>query len=306
MYAPVTVPSMEYYTNEFLNEKPKIQDPELWELLAETKFEFGDCSTQASSIKNYIFSNTHEYSKVIAKRYIKQCMPYRSLFDRHDIQSQADFGLFQAIDSFQIGCGSSFKTHSFTRIRGSIIDGLRSLQDFPRIVSRIRRELKPLIQSLSHELGRLATIEEVAARYPHFMIADMHINEIVADILVRCNVYNQDSEACYESSDSSEITSKIELCFAKHRKAPDQPFDRMQRKETAHKVLAVLSEDATERSVIYCYFFLGFNSTKISEVLKLSQTWVSAKKESGLMKLRRAARKDQDLADEIRLLRTSS
>lgn len=277
---------------------PSITDVnELWK-----KFE----TTEDREIRDTLFFHYQErISKPQASRYARFSMPYRSLIDAEDIYRDADFGLLQAISTFKLDGGASFNTHAYTRVKGAIIDGIRSLQDFPRIISKVRRELAPLLESLTQELQRFATIEELAARYPHLVVSGISIYEIINDPLVRSSVFNQSASSSNDSEDSEEESlsnNAIEQQLIKMRDKGTQPYDRMQMGDVTQKILTLLNDDQYECSVIYCYFFLGMTSTDISKNRKISATWVSEKKLTGLAKLRREARRNKSFADELMAL----
>lgn len=246
--------------------------------------------------RNRIFFWYRPLAQKRARRYARNCMPYRSLIDPCDIKSDADMGLLKAIDTYQLGMGTKFESHAYVRINGSIIDGIRSLQEFPRIVAKIRRELTPILMMLSNELGHKATLDDVAAHYPQ-------LASMCRDPLVSASVFNQPvarKSHGDEESHSEEYEDSIEQQLIKTRSR--RTLDRMELSDTIATVLSALHEDAFERRVIYCYFFLGMTSTKISKTMRISPTWVSGKKSSGLQKLRKLARSDQDFADELRKL----
>ncbi len=246
--------------------------------------------------RNRIFFWYRPLAQKRAKRYARNCMPYRSLIDPCDIKSDADIGLLKAIDTFQLGMGTKFESHAFTRINGSIIDGIRGLQEFPRIVAKIRRELTPVLMALSNELGHKATLEDVVIYFPH-------LEHMCRDPLVSASVFNQPVSRKSSGDDeggSEEYEDSIEHQLIKTRSK--RTLDRMELSDTIEAVLSALHEDAFERRVIYCYFFLGMTSTKISKTMQISPTWVSGKKSSGLQKLRKLARTNQEFADELRKL----
>src|SRR6201985_627783 len=73
-------------------------------------------------------------------------------------------GLIGAIERFEPERGIKFETFAMTRIRGSIIDELRSLDWVPRSVRSRAREIETAQAKLEHELQRAPTEEELAAK----------------------------------------------------------------------------------------------------------------------------------------------
>lgn len=83
--------------------------------------------------------------------------------DTGDLVSAGVFGLMNAIDRFDPEQGAKFETYAIPRIRGAILDGLRSLDWVPRSVRSRSRQIQDAITALEHELGRTPTDDEIAA-----------------------------------------------------------------------------------------------------------------------------------------------
>ena len=81
-----------------------------------------------------------------------------------DLISYGLVGLIGAIERFEPERGIKFETFAMTRIRGSIIDELRSLDWVPRSVRSRAREIEVAQAKLEHELQRAPTEEELAAK----------------------------------------------------------------------------------------------------------------------------------------------
>jgi RNA polymerase sigma factor for flagellar operon FliA len=78
--------------------------------------------------------------------------------------TQAGFlGLLDAAEKFDENRGVRFRTYAELRIRGAILDSLRSLDWVPRSLRRLRRELQNMEDGLEARLGRVPSDEELAA-----------------------------------------------------------------------------------------------------------------------------------------------
>ena len=82
--------------------------------------------------------------------------------DQADLVSYGMFGLIDAIDKFDPARGNKFETYAITRIRGSIIDELRSIDWVPRSVRAKARAVEKTYAKLESELLRTPTDAEVA------------------------------------------------------------------------------------------------------------------------------------------------
>ena len=83
--------------------------------------------------------------------------------DQGDLVSYGIFGLIDAIDKFDTSRGVKFETYAITRIKGAIIDELRSIDWVPRSVRTKARRVEQAYASLEHRLLRTPTDVEVAA-----------------------------------------------------------------------------------------------------------------------------------------------
>src|SRR3954465_9214373 len=80
-----------------------------------------------------------------------------------DIISYGTIGLIQAVDRYDPSVGVKFETYAIRRIKGSILDAIRSLQSLSRDASRRARDLDHAYEELTQQLGRMPSNREVAA-----------------------------------------------------------------------------------------------------------------------------------------------
>src|SRR3981081_3690065 len=79
-----------------------------------------------------------------------------------DLISYGLVGVIGALERFEPERGIKFETFAMTRIRGSIIDELRSLDWVPRSVRSRAREIERANSKLEHKLQRAPTDEEMS------------------------------------------------------------------------------------------------------------------------------------------------
>ncbi|HOT81610.1 MAG TPA: sigma-70 family RNA polymerase sigma factor, partial [Microthrixaceae bacterium] len=80
-----------------------------------------------------------------------------------DLVSYGMFGLIDAIDKFEPDRGFKFETYAISRIKGAILDELRSIDWVPRSVRSKVRSVEKAFAKLEAREGRAPTDEEVAA-----------------------------------------------------------------------------------------------------------------------------------------------
>ncbi len=86
------------------------------------------------------------------------------LFDHEDAMQAGVLGLLRAIDAYRPDAAASFESYAILRIRGSILDAVRSLDSVGRAGREAARAIQGAIRDLQHELGRSPTEVEIAAR----------------------------------------------------------------------------------------------------------------------------------------------
>jgi RNA polymerase sigma factor for flagellar operon FliA len=83
--------------------------------------------------------------------------------DQSDLVSYGIFGLIDAIEKFDLDRGYKFETYAIARIKGAILDELRSIDWVPRSVRAKARSLEKAYAKLEADLHRTPTDEELAA-----------------------------------------------------------------------------------------------------------------------------------------------
>jgi len=115
--------------------------------------------TGAECLRNQLVEKYLPIVRFVAERLLAS-LPAFVEFD--DLHSMGLFGLFQAIDRFDPDRGVQFKTYCTTRIRGAILDELRSLDWVPRLVRIKAGRIDHTTRELQGKLGREPTFYEVA------------------------------------------------------------------------------------------------------------------------------------------------
>src|SRR3954468_8513863 len=82
--------------------------------------------------------------------------------DLDDLISAGVFGLMDAIDAFDLGRGVKFETYCVPRIRGAMLDELRTMDWVPRLVRSKASKLNEGLKTLKAKLGRSPNENELA------------------------------------------------------------------------------------------------------------------------------------------------
>ena len=97
--------------------------------------------------------------KYVANRIAMRLPPHIEL---DDLISVGVLGLIDAIDKYDASRGAKFKTYAEFRVRGAILDELRSMDWVPRSVRQKASALDGVVQKLQNELGRPPEDDEIA------------------------------------------------------------------------------------------------------------------------------------------------
>src|SRR3982751_173317 len=110
-------------------------------------------------LRNVLMERHYPLVRYIAERLL-QTLPKSIELD--DLVSAGLFGLMDAIRGFDPDRNIKFKTYCTTRIRGSILDQLRSQDWVPRLVRLKAGRIDKALQRLTGEYGREPTHTELA------------------------------------------------------------------------------------------------------------------------------------------------
>ncbi|MEA1951606.1 MAG: sigma-70 family RNA polymerase sigma factor, partial [Planctomycetota bacterium] len=103
-----------------------------------------------------------------------------------DLISAGIFGLMDAIDAFDLSRGVKFETYCVPRIRGAMLDELRTMDWVPRLVRSKASKLNAAIKSLETRLGRhpneieLAEQLEITVKELEKMIVDANAVNLIS------------------------------------------------------------------------------------------------------------------------------
>src|ERR1700682_3604405 len=81
-----------------------------------------------------------------------------------DLISAGVFGLMDAIEAFYLSRGVKFETYSVPRMRGAMLDELRTMDWVPRLVRSKHSKIEEARKALEAEFGRPPRPDEMAAK----------------------------------------------------------------------------------------------------------------------------------------------
>jgi RNA polymerase sigma factor FliA len=199
--------------------------------------------------------------------------------DRADLASYGLFGLIDAIEKFDPGRGFKFETYAISRIRGAILDELRSIDWVPRSVRAKARTIERVSATLENELRRSPDDAEVAAE------AGMTIGELArtrSEISFGSLVALDDSLAPTASDRTGSAT--VGDTVADRRYDPAEAFETDEMKHLLADAIGRMPERA--RCVFVLYYFEGLTLAQIGGILGVTESRVCQIHTNGLARLR--------------------
>jgi RNA polymerase sigma factor for flagellar operon FliA len=189
--------------------------------------------------------------------------------DTGDLVSAGVFGLMNAIDRFDPEQGAKFETYAIPRIRGAILDGLRSLDWVPRSVRSRSRQIQDAIAELEHQLGRTPTDEEIAAE---LQIEVAELEKWLAD--VAAGSVGPLDHVAMDSTPS-------------HSDAQTQPGSALEEGELREAMRAEISKlPEREQAVLVLYYDDGLTLAEIGDALGVTESRISQIHAKAVLQLR--------------------
>jgi RNA polymerase sigma factor for flagellar operon FliA len=181
-----------------------------------------------------------------------------------DLISAGVFGLMDAINAFDMNRGVKFETYCVPRIRGAMLDELRSMDWVPRLVRSKATKLNEAVKKLEAELGRSPNENELAE---YMGISLQELEKLITD----ANAVNLISlnKKWYETDSYKDVR---EIDILEDKKGED-PTRRVQKSDLMRLVTKGLNRN--ERLIIILYYYEELTMKEIGATLDLSESRVS-------------------------------
>jgi RNA polymerase sigma factor for flagellar operon FliA len=201
--------------------------------------------------------------------------------EESDLISYGLLGLISAIERFDPGREIKFETFAMTRIKGSIIDELRSLDWVPRSVRAKAREIEKANAKLEHQLHRAPTDAEIAAEL------DMSIDDFQGALTRISNSSVVALDELWTLSDASgDQVSLLDTIQDPDAVDPAQAMDVTETKDRLADAIARLPE--REKLVVALYYYENLTLREIGEVLGVTESRVSQLHTKAVLRLKSA------------------
>jgi len=185
--------------------------------------------------------------------------------DYEDLVGHGTVALVEAVDKYEPERGYKFSTYAAHKIKGAILDALRSMDFVSRPARKRMSQVAEVVTELRRELGRTATDEEVAQRM------GLSVPELY-------RIYRRGS-ATVVSLDALPMFDSDSEDLALAEAFPDanvaDPEEEAIKSELADTLASVLEElPERDQYILQLYYREGLTLREIGEVLGISESRV--------------------------------
>jgi RNA polymerase sigma factor for flagellar operon FliA len=241
-------------------ELESLSTEEIWELYRRARKGGSKAVDALEKLRNALMERHYPLVRYIAERLL-QTLPKSIELD--DLVSAGLFGLMDAIRGFDHARNIKFKTYCTTRIRGSILDQLRSQDWVPRLVRLKAGRIEKALQRLTGEYGREPTHAELASEL------DLQHDELSVEMQSASAKTMFSLSDKWEDRDEDSGIEKVDVL--EDRKSVD-PISELHRRDMLHFLTRSLTHK--ERFIIEQYYHVGHTMREIGEMLSLTESRV--------------------------------
>ena len=193
-----------------------------------------------------------------------------------DIAGYGVEGLISAIDRYSNDKNTKFETYAITRIRGTIIDKIRSQDWIPRGIRKRFKDIQQTSQLLQEKLGRQPSNQEIADQMElplekvEEAIAEMSKNSLMS---------------LYDKKGSSEDGVEIIDTIKDDRKA--EPLEKLEEQDVKKELQqALLRLPEREKVILTLYYHNNMTLKEIGEAIDVSESRVCQLHAQAIVKLK--------------------
>ena len=198
--------------------------------------------------------------------------------DEQDLVSYGLLGLISAIERFDPDREIKFETYAISRVKGAIIDELRSLDWVPRSVRTRAREIERAIAELEAKLGTAPDDAQIAAKIG---ISVDELEESLTDIS-RSSIAALDE--LWSPSAGGDQIALIDTIEDTSGPDPESSLEVTEMKEALGEAIARLPE--REKLVVTLYYYEELTLREIGEVLGVTESRVSQLHTKAVLRLK--------------------
>lgn len=257
------------FDNLGTSKQAKLSDVEVRKLWAELENDKTNKALRDKLVLQYI----HLIKYVVGR--LRISLP--ATITTEDMASYGVEGLLDAINKFQLSKNVKFETYALLRIRGSIIDRIRSLDWIPRGAQKRFKDVQKAISELQAKLGRAPNVKEIAQKLE------------LPEEKVRNTMLEMESNTLVSLHDRrGDATEGVELIDTLQDKQADDPLAKLENRDVKNELSRALSNlPERERMLLALYYHENMTLKEIGVTLKISESRVCQLHAQAIMKLRK-------------------
>jgi RNA polymerase sigma factor FliA len=198
--------------------------------------------------------------------------------DKEDLIHTAIIGLYDALGKFDEGRGIKFETYAVWRIKGAVLDELRSLDWASRSTRRRAREFDRAASQLEQRLGRSASEQEIASE---LKLPVSEYNRLIEEVRGATLLSLDQTVSLDDEHDLAGLAEAIE-----DPTAEDALLSLAERESKSLLLGAINGLLEQERLVLALYYYEEMTLKEIGETLSISESRVSQIHTKAIQRLR--------------------
>ena len=202
--------------------------------------------------------------KYVANRIAMRLPPH---IEVDDLISVGVLGLMDAISKYDSSRGAKFKTYAEFRVRGAILDELRSMDWVPRSIRQKASNVDKVVQKLQAKLRRPPEDEEVAKEM------DLSLDQFYDTLNETKSIPVFSLEDLGIAKETGEQQSLLDCLAGKADADPQTQIRLVELKEIIAKAIDTLPEK--ERLMVSLYYYEELTMKEIGAVLNITESRVS-------------------------------
>ena len=222
-----------------------------------------------------------EYMRVV--RYIagRMAIHVPQTVDMDDLVSWGVLGLLDAVDKYDYRQNIKFSTYATIRVRGSILDQIRSLDWAPRSLRAMARKIGSTRDQLRHEMGTDPSSEVIAASMG---VSVEQVEDTIAQLQTAQVLALDDYLPSEEDGDGRrlELTADAKALSPEQFAVEQENIDRL--------VESILQLPDQQQKVLNLYYYEHLTLKEIGAVLEVSESRVCQIHSAAMKTLRKVLR----------------
>ncbi|OHV12001.1 RNA polymerase sigma factor FliA [Kushneria phosphatilytica] len=223
-----------------------------------------------------------QYMPMVRRQALSMQVRLPACVDLDDLIQAGLVGLLDAFNRFDAGQGATFTTYASQRVRGAMIDELRSRDWLPRSVRRVSRDIDRVVWRLEQQNGRAPSEREIAAEL------DISLDEYHQTLTDVNNGFLMPYEdVSTDESEASHVDHSVER--------PDTPHDQWLAHAQREQLMAAIDKlPERERLLLALYYQEELNLKEIGAVMGVSESRVCQLHGQAVARLRVALSHEDD------------